>query len=234
MLKLVLFITMVLSAFFSTNVFAETHWSSPSLTYLKGSNYELGDNDQQIFTFEYASSSTWGDMFLFMDRIEASNGENSTYSEISPHIHMLAFNFGFVENLYFAPAAEFGPETNWLTGLGTDLIIPYFQYAKLSLYHKNNGDGDNSAQLTLSWAIPLDQNVLIDGFIDVMGSYQKNNGSTYASSLNATSQIKYNLSGYLGLDTPLYVGIEYVHWNSKYGVAGVDERNVNALIKYHF
>ncbi|MBU2894403.1 nucleoside-binding protein [Colwellia sp. D2M02] len=234
MLKPILLTITLLAVLFNTASMAKTNWSSPSFTYLNGSGYELGDNHRQIITFEYASANSWGDMFLFMDRAESSNGDNSTYSEVSPRIHITAFELGVIENLYFTPVAEFGPETNWLAGLGTDLKIPYFQYAKLSLYYKDNGDGDSSEQLTLSWAIPLYENILVDGFIDVMGSYQKDNGFTSASSINATSQLKYNLASYLGLDTPLYVGIEYVHWNSKYGVAGVDERNVNALVKYHF
>ncbi|MFT5852739.1 MAG: hypothetical protein ACI87J_002718, partial [Colwellia sp.] len=51
---------------------------------------------------------------------------------------------------------------------------------------------------------------------------------------NFTSQLKYNLASILDLDTKLYVGVEYAYWVNKFGIDGVDENNINLLVKYHF
>jgi hypothetical protein len=52
--------------------------------------------------------------------------------------------------------------------------------------------------------------------------------------MNLTSQLKYDVAPHLGLDTKFYVGVEYVYWLDKFGIKGVDENNLNLLVKYHF
>ena len=52
--------------------------------------------------------------------------------------------------------------------------------------------------------------------------------------MNLTSQLKYNLAEHLNLKTNFFVGFEYVYWQNKFGIDGVDEKNLNLLAKYHF
>lgn len=52
--------------------------------------------------------------------------------------------------------------------------------------------------------------------------------------MNFTSQLKYNLASLLSLDSEVFVGVEYVFWNDKFGISGVNERNANLLVKVHF
>ncbi len=46
-------------ALLSTSASAEQLWSSFSLSYLKGSDYEVGDNERQVVTIEHASGHSW-------------------------------------------------------------------------------------------------------------------------------------------------------------------------------
>ncbi len=82
--------------------------------------------------------------------------------------------------------------------------------------------------MTLAWSVPL-AGLTYDGFVDyVLSSDDK------SKSMNMTSQLKYNIGPALNLKSKLFVGIEYVFWQNKFGIDGVDERNANLLVKYHF
>ncbi|NQY88707.1 MAG: nucleoside-binding protein [Colwellia sp.] len=212
---------------------AKTVWSDFSLTYLNGSNYEVGDKDREVVTFEYVSGTTWGDTFMFFDRLESSNGDVETYGEFSPRFKIKDFADSVIKSVYFAPSVELGPETNYLVGVGLDLDISYFDYFQLNTYFRNNGDGDNSEQLTLVWGLPIGS-LYYDGFMDYATGVDNTVFGDTEAQMNFTSQLKYNLASLLDLDTKLFVGIEYAYWNNKFGIKNVDERNINLLVKYHF
>lgn len=208
---------------------AQTLWNDVSLSLLGGSHYKVGENQRTIATFELASGHTWGDSFLFVDRIHPNDGKHTTYTEWSPRVTVLNRQNSVFENIYVASTIEAGDGfTHYLLGLGTNIKIPGFRFFKANVYHRNNDNKDNGSQITLAWAVPFGH-VLYDGFID----YVPSAGSS-ETSMNFTSQLKYNLSSVLGLKTHLYVGVEYVYWNNKFGIEGIDERNINWLIKYHF
>lgn len=217
----------------ATSINAKTLWSDYSVTYLNGSNYLVGDSDRQVVTFEYTSGTTWGDHFMFIDRLESSNGELETYGEFTPRIKVKEFD-GFVQNIYFAPSIEMSKfATNYLVGLGTDLVIPNFDYFKVSAYLRNNDNADNSFQTTLCWGVPIGL-FYYDGFIDYATGHDKDDGTQAETQMNFTSQFKYDIAPHIGYDSKFFVGIEYVFWNNKFGIDGIDERNVNLLAKFHF
>lgn len=213
----------------STTASAKTIWSDFSATYLNGSHYEVGDSDRQVLTLEHAAGTSWGDSFIFFDRLESDNGDTETYGEVSPRIRLTKLDTPVIKSLYFAPSAEIGDGfTNYLVGVGTDLDIPGFNYFQLNAYHRNNDNYDSNYQLTAVWAIPVGP-LMYDGFMDWTNSVDN-----VSASMNLTSQLKYDVAKYVGLDTKLYVGVEYVYWNNKFGIKNQDERNVNLLVKYHF
>ncbi len=230
-----------LSLAFSTNLEAKVKWSDYRLTYLKGNNYLIGDNEREVWTFEYAAGTDWGDAFMFFDRLTSADGTTSTYGEFSPRIKLKSFD-GFVKNVYFAPSVEMGPQNNYLWGVGTDLAIPGFNFFQFNVYLRDNGVGENSMQTTLAWAIPLGP-LMYDGFIDFATGVDQTgtDGTRFKSSdqMNFTSQLKYDIGPFLNLQNKLYVGIEYVFWNNKFGIKdtasrNTNERNVNLLLKFHF
>ncbi|MBL4941945.1 MAG: nucleoside-binding protein [Colwellia sp.] len=219
---------------------AKTFWSDFSVTYLNGSNYEVGDSSRQVLTFEHATGTSWGGSFLFFDRLESDNGDLETYGEWSPRIKITEFEKdSFVKSISASGTIEMGTNfgaatfsgfgfTNYLLGIGTDLNVPGFSYFKADVYARSNDLGDNNAQLTVVWGIPIGP-LYYDGFMDYATSTD-----TSEASMNLTSQLKYDMASHLGLDSKLFVGIEYVLWLNKFGIDGVDENNLNLLVKYHF
>ncbi|GLX79502.1 ion channel protein Tsx [Thalassotalea insulae] len=208
---------------------AEVLWSDISATLLQGNDYEVGDNNRTVFTFEHAAGYSWGDSFLFVDRLHSNNGDRETYAEFSPRWQLSNYQNDFLENIYLATTAEVGENfTNYLIGVGTNLKIPHFLYFKANFYHKNNDFGDNAMQSTLSWAVPIGP-LMYDGFIDYVSSTDDSH-----TTMNLTSQLKYNIGEAMNLKNKFYIGIEYVFWLNKYGIKDVDENNVNLLVKYHF
>ncbi|GHE86562.1 outer membrane protein OmpK [Thalassotalea profundi] len=213
----------------SFNNYAKTLWSDFSATLLKGNNYEVGDNERTVFTFEHAAGYSWGDSFIFVDRLQSANGNKETYAEISPRFQISEYKNSFLNNFYIATTAEIGDGfTHYLIGVGTNLKVPHFKYLNLNFYHRNNDSGDNGKQLTATWALPIGS-LIYDGFIDYVPS-----NDDASTSVNFTSQLKYNIADMLKLETKLYLGIEYVYWHNKYGIDGINEKNMNLLVKYHF
>ena len=218
-----------LCSLLATTVSAKTVWSDFSVTYLNGSNYEVGDSDRQVMTLEHAAGTSWGDSFMFFDHLVSDNDDTETYGEFSPRIRLTKLDNSFLTALYLAPSAELGDGfTNYLFGIGTDLSIPGFNYFKVNAYHRNNEFTDSNYQLTVTWGVPIGP-LYYDGFMDWTNSVDNNEAS-----MNLTSQLKYDVAKYVGLDSKLFLGVEYVFWNNKFGIDGVDERNVNLLVKYHF
>lgn len=219
---------------FSFSALAKMNWSDFSLTYLNGSHYELGDNQRQVLTFEHASGHRWGDTFLFVDRLHSSDGKQTTYGEFSPRwfIQQYAGN-GPLKDLSVASTIEMGDGfTHYLLGAGFSWRVPHFKFFKTNFYRRNNHVGNSNWQMTASWAVPFELGESqwhYGGFLDWFTSVD-NKPSGY----NFTSQLKLNIAPWLGLDSPLYLGTEYVFWNNKFGVSGVRERNANFLIKWHW
>ena len=217
---------------------AEQLWSSFSLSYLNGNDYEVGDNQRQVFTLEHASGHNWGDTFFFMDRLNSENGTTENYHEFSPRLSLgnltgSDLSFGPVKDVLLATTWESGEGfDNFLAGVGFSFDVPGFRYFNVNLYHASNETRKDDQQLTVTWGVPFEignGEFLYDGFID-----WSTEESDHASELNFTSQLKWNAGKLIGTKAPVYVGVEYAHWNNKFGIDGVDERNPALLLKWHF
>ena len=208
---------------------AEVLWSDVSVSLLKGNNYQVGNASRTVFTFEHAAGYSWGDSFMFVDRLHSANGDKETYAEISPRFTLTSHQNSVIKHTYIATTAEIGDGfTHYLYGVGAALNVPHFNFVNINLYHRNNDSGDNGKQLTATWALPLGP-FTYDGFIDYVPSTNEKR-----SSMNLTSQLKYDLAGLFNLKTKLYIGVEYVYWRNKFGINNINEKNVNMLVKYHF
>ncbi|GLS82453.1 DUF5020 family protein [Paraferrimonas haliotis] len=218
---------------------AELYFQDFSVTALRGADYELGDNNRTVATFEYANAASWGDTFFFVDRLESFNGDSEIYGEFSPRFNIMQVNNGPLKAISVATTWEFGNDSNgfsqnnYLAGVGTAWNIPMFSHFGANVYQRfNDNDQASNQQFTLTWGLPIPfskTEILFDGFIDWTSGTRDQ-----ASQFNFTPQIKLDIAPWVGAPGKLYVGFEYVYWNNKFGVHGVDERNLNALVKYHF
>lgn len=222
---------------------AEVLWQDFSVTYLKGDNYRIDSPEQQVYTFEHAAGTSWGDSFLFLDHLHGENETRSNYAEWSPRASLgklsgTTISVGPITDLLLASTIEMSEfQTNYLYGMGVDLAIPGFKYAQLNLYRRQNENTDDNWQATLVWGLPFtlgNQVFLYDGFLD-----WANESDDQSEQMNLTSQLKWSLRQLLNLKSEFYLGVEYVYWLNKYGVKDspafrTDESNLNLLVKWHF
>ncbi|OTG88202.1 ion channel protein Tsx [Acinetobacter sp. ANC 4558] len=217
-------------------------WQDFNLAALYGKNYALPDNmrhdnNQTTITAEYTAKLKYGDFFGFVDRTE-NDFSKDTYFEASPRLSLGAITgkkleLGPIKDVLIAGTWEGGNNfNNYLYGIGFDVEIPYFQYAQFNFYKAKNDLIKDDYQLTFVYGIPFkisNEEFLIDGFLDWSTST-----SDSRSELNWTGQWKWNLGQHIAPDTRLYLGVEYSRWHNKYGIPGLNQNDVSALIKYHF
>ncbi|MGK0446188.1 MAG: nucleoside-specific outer membrane channel protein Tsx [Bermanella sp.] len=228
---------------------AETFFYDNSVSVLYGESYEIGDSDKTVVTFEHYSANSWGDIFIFGDRLINNETEETdrtfnrdgseTYIEIAPRFKVSSFDAGIVKNLYIATTWEMSEANDdFLIGLGTDFNIPGFQNLSINAYQRLNDDGDNNYQTTTVWGIPFaiaGQNFMFDGFWDWATATDDR-----AATSNFTYQLKWDATQTLGTDNKVYVGIEHAIWNNKFAIEdgdfGLDtnENVISALVKVHF
>jgi len=222
----------------STSVSAEMQWSNFSLTFMKGSNYEVGDSDRTVFTAEHTSAHSWGDNFFFIDRLNSKDGTTESYFELAPRLSLGAFiddglAFGPINDILIASTWEAGQGfDNYLYGVGLNINVPGFQYVGLNFYQVSNDLIDDDQQVTLTWGLPFSigsAEFIYDGFVDWSSAE-----SDHAAEMNFTSQLKWNVGKLVGIESAVYVGVEYVNWTNKFGIEGVDEHNPNLMAQWHF
>ncbi|CCK75359.1 Putative uncharacterized protein [Oleispira antarctica RB-8] len=226
---------------------AETFFYDNSVSVLYGESYEVGNSDKTVVTFEHFSANSWGDIFIFGDRLINNENEvpnttgddgSETYIEVAPRFKVSDFDAGFVKNVYIATTWEMSENNDdFLVGLGTDFNIPGFQNLSFNAYQRLNDDGDNNYQTTTVWGVPFaiaGQNFMFDGFWDWATATDDK-----AATSNFTYQLKWDAAQALGTDNKVYVGIEHAVWNNKFAIehtSGFDtkENVVSALVKVHF
>ena len=223
-------------------------WQDFSITGLYGENYESidangihSDVEQSTITAEYAAKLTYGDFFAFADRTNNDIDGNQTYFEVSPRLSLGAvtgqkLELGPIKDVLIATTWEGNTGSsnfnNYLYGVGFDLAIPYFQYAQLNFYKADNDLSADDYQMTFTYGVPFklgSEDFLVDGFLDWSTAERD-----HASELNWTTQWKWNVGKHISPETRLYLGVEHSVWNNKYGIKGMDQNDVSALIKYHF
>ncbi len=232
----------------TTEAAASPKWSNISLSYLHGSSYEVGDEDREVITLEVASGMSWGDSFLFVDRLKSGDGTNETYFELGARYSLKPYlnDFlpaGTIKDIKLAGQWESGTISgngfsnsfdNYLYGVGLDWDLPKFKFFSTNFYLRNNGTKEDNEQITVVWALPFtlgNSTFVFDGFWDI--TTKTSRSASWSS--NFTPQIKVDLGKILsGNEGKLFVGMEYVFWLNKFNIDGIDEKNPNLLIKWHF
>lgn len=227
----------------SAPLHSEVLWQDFRVSYLTGNHYRLGDNKRDIYTFEHAAATSWGDSFFFLDHIRPNSGDVANYAEWAPRwsfskLGLAEAKWGLISDVTFATTVEMSSQTTHLLyGVGFNLDIVQFRYFQVNLYRRNNEKRSDNWQTTITWGLPFalgDQEFLYDGFLDWASATEDHNAN-----LNMTSQLKWLLSKALNSEDKIYLGFEYVLWLNKFGVKDQpnlrsDEYNLNLLLKWHF
>jgi nucleoside-specific outer membrane channel protein Tsx len=222
---------------------AAINWQQASLTYLYGTDYRIGDPKRHVLTLEHAANTSWGDSFLFIDHSVSTQSTHTTYGEWSPRFSLgknttWQPGSGLIKDVLLASTIEQGERfTNFLYGVGLDLAIPGMKFTQLNFYRRQNDIDANNYQATLAWALPFQiggQALLYDGFIDYSSAHGEK-----ATSVNFTSQLKFPIQSWFGVQNPIYLGSEISLWRNKYHIANSaalksNEVNVNFLLKWMF
>lgn len=216
-------------------------WHSENVQLLRGSDYELGDNDRTIVTFEHASGWSWGDVFVFADFTAQDNGDRNAYGEISPRLSLSRLaggqpsDEGLIRDTVLTVTYERGDEglERYLAGAGVDLNLPGFRFFRVHGYHRDDPERDGSTwQATVIWNRPFeigDQSFLTEGFADIAGA----EGWGVANQLYVP-RLLWDAGANFGRPDEVFLGVEWQHWNNKFGVDGVTESVVQAQIKWVF
>lgn len=218
-------------------------WSDNSLALWRGNNFKLGDKNRTVLTYEHVSGHSWGDIFMFTDRVESDNGDNETYWELSPRLSInkvfdAGLSGGGISDILITTTAEIGTDfTNYLYGPAIDLTLPGFAVFQLNIYRRNNENFTDNWQLTPVWVVPFTlgkMNFSYEGFAD----WSSGNEDTHAA-LNFTSELKLDIGAFHGVPKTFYAGIKYIFIESKFGIQDnaendTNERNLTASIEVHF
>ena len=233
-----LFLCLSIMLVFPSQVFAKVNWHDMSITLLHGENFETGDSERNIVTFEDGADYSFGDHFFFVDAYK-NLGKSSAYGELLMRFSLNKnidkdISSGWFKDVLLAVRLEHvHPQNinNQAYGFGFDWSVPGFQFLKLNLFTRRNDRISNNELVNGAWGIPwnmFNQKFLYDGFFDWVSEVP----GSYSSSFNITSQLKWEVTRVN--NNPLYVGVEYIHWNNKFGINGLNERNLNVLVKMHF
>jgi nucleoside-specific outer membrane channel protein Tsx len=220
-------------------VVAEPLWNRNTVMLLQGGGYEVDAKQQTTITLEHTSGWAFGDLFAFLDltRFNDSSQDDSHYGEISPRFSLSkltgrSFQDGPVTDVLIATTYEFGKGDveGYLIGPAVDLKLPGFNFLQLNLYQRfTEGDRDGETlQLTPVWSVNLTPRWVFEGYMD----WNLTSDDSYRSNLHFNPRLNYDLGSALGGNAgQVYAGLEYSHWQHKYGIedSAALPSNENAL-----
>jgi len=231
-----------------TQAASASDWSSSNIQILRGTDYQLGEAERTIMTFEHSNRWSHGDNYFFVD-ITEPNGEGTThYAEFAPRLSLSKtlgqnVSLGFIKDTFLAASFEMGNGSHAnLFGLGVSLDISGFNYANGNFLRRQSyrdwvsEDTHSGWQLTLNWGIPFtiqDSRWVFEGFADY--AFSEGGGTSPKSDNMITApRLLLDVGDLWGAQNHLFAGIEYQIWRNKFGVDGVDEDVPQMMLKWVF
>ncbi|MGR9053237.1 MAG: DUF5020 family protein [Gammaproteobacteria bacterium] len=219
-------------------------WSSSDIQLLYGNDFEFGVDERTTVTVEHADGWQYGSNFFFVDMVDRNDTGFEVYAEVYTYLSASKISgfdvsLGPIKDVSLVAGLNIDnqPENDhfkaYLLGLSFNLANSLFDYLQLDVAaYKDDGiKGRYGIQITPVWSIPFELGLVhlkFRGFTDFK------TGNTSASGhfhVLAQPQLLMDLGHLVGWrkDT-VYVGTEYWLWHNKFGVKGVDESVVQAMI----
>lgn len=221
-----------------------------------GDGYRLGRNGpdetaRTTLTLEHLTVGSVGEFFFFVDFFRDEDGpttntESDQYGEVYGFLSGRNFGLSFSDSGFIRDAGievglNLGDDfTVGLLGPRVNFNVPGFSVLTLGVYAYDNVDDpfdrdlDTTYQATIVWLVPFEiggQKFSTQGFVDFIGSQ----GSGVDDQILFSPQLRWDIGNALGgKDGRFTLGLEYSHWENKFGVNGVDEDSVSVFLAAKF
>lgn len=196
-----------------------------------------------VMTIEHVNEWKYGDNFLFID---VTNPDRSTddlstgyYGEFSPRFSLgkisgKGVGTGLVKDVLVTTTAEIGQGfRNYLYGVALDLNLPNTPVFQINYYARNEvtkPNADMGSQVTLVWLKPFavgNVAMSFEGFFDYAWGMDH-----VEDNIITAPRLLVDLGQFWNTPGMLQAGIEYQIWRNKFGIDGIDEDVVQAMVKW--
>jgi len=203
-------------------------WSATNVQLLDGRGFELGPEQRQILTLEHTSTWSLGSNYFFFDVTQPFGDGTDVYGEWYSRLSWSKLGItgkgsGLLDDVSFAASLNAGTDFRaYLAGVTLHLKLAGFTVADLDVMaYDDRSDSDVTYIVTPAWELPFTlgrASLLFRGFVDLIGAEGER-----ARQVLAQPQLLLDLGGLFGHKDRLFAGVEYQHWENKYGLEGVDE-----------
>jgi nucleoside-specific outer membrane channel protein Tsx len=219
-------------------------WTASDIQVLHGNDFEFGVDERTTVTVEHGHGWQYGTNFFFADIADRGDIGVEVYAEVYSYLSMNKitgrnWSLGPVKDVSLVSGLNIGnePESDnfkaYLLGLSFDLANPAFDYLQLDVtaYKADDIAGKYGVQITPVWSLPFEIAGLkfkFRGFTDFRTGNTNGSGNFH---ILAQPQLLFDVGDLAGWKSDkIYVGTEYSLWHNKFGVKGVDESVVQAMI----
>ena len=218
--------------------------------------------DTLIVTLQHASGWAFGDVFFFIDFLDAQSNEEfdfnnkEAYGEIYPHfssskIFGINYGDGLLRDVGLITGVNYSADANvlkYLPGIRLSWNIPGFAFLNTDfLAYIDDSKGvsgggapkeDDSFIFDISWAYPIEiggQKFSFEGHAEYVDGRDNEFGGRVKSWILAQPQFRWDIGNALfGNPDKLFVGTELQYWNNKLGDGATDEFAAQALAVWRF
>lgn len=220
-----------------------------------GDGYRLGRNGlnetaRTTLTIENFSTFAYGDFFAFVDLYHDHDGPSTNttsahYGEAYVHLNGSTFGLNFGDGFIRDIGPDFGINSGdnfgvGLAGVRANFNVPGLNLLSLGVYYYDNFDDPfdrnlhSTYQVTAVWNAPFqigNQKFTAQGFVDFIGEQ----GSGVDNQIIFSPQLRWDVGNALGREPGKFdIGLEYTHFNNKFGVTGVDDNSVSLFAAMRF
>lgn len=219
-------------------------WTASDVQLLYGSDFEFGDDDRTTVTVEHGHGWQYGTNFFFVDIANRNDIGVEIYAEVYAYLSINKLtgydwslspvkDVSLVAGLNISNKPEDDNFKAYLLGLSFDLANPLFDYLQLDItaYKADDISGKYGVQITPVWSFPFEIAAIkfkFRGFTDFRTGNTNASGNFH---ILAQPQLLLDVGNLAGWKSDaVYVGTEYSYWHNKFGVKGIDESVVQAMI----
>lgn len=219
-------------------------WTSSNIQFLHGNGFQFGDKERTTMTVEHAHGWQYGTNFFFVDITNRNDIGIEVYAEVYSYLSFnkisgLNWTLGLLKDISLVGGINISnkPEKDnfkaYIFGLSFDFTNALFNYLQLDVaaFKDDNISGRYGIQITPVWSLPFalgPANFKFRGFTDFRTGNTNSSGNF---TILAQPQLLLDIGDLAGWHKDkVYVGAEYSHWYNKFGVQGVDESVLQAMI----